>query len=418
MKRLLTFGLVLVAAFAFAGGAPEEEAGPVTIGIWGADRALDPDNQDSLAFYADYLFGDKDVEFTWYHPGDGAAQPVDLDVLAGNEPDLYFDYEGRVNKYANGRYAANLDDLLPEGTQDAFQQSFLDMLTKDGVLYGLPETAWAQCMVVNVTLLERVGMGDALDGGLTMDEFMEASRRVSDLGPEYYGFILFAASTAGDYWHLGFIPGFGAKLFDNNCIVLDSPEGLAAMQWYSSYPYGMAGAAGLDYSAMMQEFRKGTVLAEGGSWGHLSVGQDSYDAGLVDEPFVTALVPYPHVDGVDKVPLALGPDAGIIFKGHESAAAVDALLTITGERSQRFRVAMEGRFASLKSIAGLRNDEGHVALSNLIAENGVFDLGMSLTEYTQVRGLIPPMFQAIYTGELSVADAVARFVTEGNAILE
>lgn len=418
MKRLLVFGMVLVAAFAFAAGAPEVEEGPVTIGIWGADRALDPDNPDSLAFYADYLFGDQDVEFTWYSPGDGAAQPIDLDIAAGAEPDIYHDYLGRVSKYANGRYAAALDEILPEGTAEAYIPSFLDLMTKDGNLYGLPESAWAQCLVVNVTLLERVGMGDALDGGLTMDEFMEASRLVSELGEGYYGFVLFAATTAGDYWHLGFIPGFGAKLFDNNEIALGSQAGLEAMQWYADYPYAMPGPAGLDFSEMFGSIISGRVLAQGGSWGHLTAGTDAYEAGTIDAPFDVALTTYPSVDGVNQVPLALGPDGAMIFKGHESPAAIRALMTLTGERSQRFRVAMEGRFSSLKALEGLRNDEGHAALSNLIAENGVFDLGLSLTEYTLVRGLIPPMFQAIYTGELSVEDAVARFVEEGNAALQ
>lgn len=419
MRKLLVVAMVLLAAFAFAGGKAEVAGGPVTVGIWGADRPIDPKNVDSLAFYQDYLFGGTDVEITWYHPGDGAAQPIDLDIAAGTQPDVYSDYLGRTNKYANAKYAEELTPLLPEGTTDKFIPSFLDLMTKDGGLYGLPESAWAQCMVVNVDLLEQVGMGDVIaDGGWTIDDFNEASRRVAALGDDYYGFIMFAASTGGDYWHLGFIPGFGAKLFENNQIALGSAEGLEAMRWYADYQYKMPGAAGLDYSAMFSAFNTGKVLAQGGSWGHLTVGASSFEAGISETAFVTALVAYPHVRGVEAVPLALGPDGAMIFKGRGSPAAVDALLTLTGERSQKWRVAMEGRFSSLKALEGLRSDAGHAILSDLIAKNGVFDLGLSLTEYTLVRNLVPPMFQAIYSGEMSVDAAVARFVAEGSEILK
>lgn len=413
MRKLLVLMMVLVAVASFATGT-QDSTKTVTVGIWGADRPINPDYPDGPQFYKDFVLAGYDVDIEWLSPGDGAAQPVDLMVMSGTQPDVYLDYSGRINKYANSKYAVDLTNLVDTSI---YQQSFLDLFTHDGGLYALPETAWAQLMVVNKTLLDRVGMGGAIQNGQwSMAGFMEASRRVYALGPDYYGFVMFGATTAGDYWNLGFIPGFGAKLFDNGKVALDSPQGIEALTWYKDYPYGMKGPAGLDYSAMMTAFRSGKVLAEGGSSSGLGIGKESYDAGIVKEPFETVLTTYPRVDGVTLVGLSLGPDAAMLFKGGE--AGLPVLLALTGEKSQRYRVEHEGRFSSLKALSALISNAGQQQVSDLIAANGLFDLGLSLTEYTEVRGMIPPMFQAIWTGELSVQDAVQRFATEANEALK
>jgi len=88
--------------------------------------------------------------------------------------------------------------------------------------------------------------------------------------------------------------------------------------------------------------------------------------------------------------------------------------------NQRIMVVVNGRFASKKSVGTdivINNPSWNVA-TDIILRNGTFDTGVGLEKYSEVRGLWPPTLQAIFSGELTVQEAVDRFVKEGNKVLE
>jgi len=437
MRTLVTGVLLLVCAFAFAGGGAEEEVewieqeGPVTVGIPSAtDRPMYPDNPDSMLFWTEYLLGDMNAEVTFYPPGEsGADTPMQLEVKAGTQPDIYMDYMGRVSEFANAKYAHDITPLVGQEVIDQYLPSYLALMNKDGVQYGLPETAWGSFMTVNITLLQRVGMDDLVaqlerTGRWTIDQFLEASRAVRTLGEDYYGYLMFSASTGGDYWYLGFLPGFGATLYENNLIALNSPEGIAAMEFYKAYAdEGLCppGAAALTFSEFITAYHTGKFLATAGGAGLAdpNVGIKSVNAENSDYVFEGRLVSFPTAEGVDKAPIALGPDGAMIFnKGYITQDIVDVFTTITGYRAQIFRTTQDWRYPSLIELSDTHPDDPeYMAAMGVLQRDGVWDMGIGLKTYGPVRLLVPPMFQAIFTGELSVREAVTRFEYEGNRVL-
>ena len=435
MRRFVVIALLLIAATAWATGQRGANAewvtqdGPISIGLWGAaDRPLDTDDPDGLKFYADYVFADMDVELTFYSPGaTGSAQPIDLDIAAGKGPDIYYDYMGRTSKYANARYAVDIAPYVGQEVLDQYIPSFLALMNKDGVQYGLPGEAWISTMIVNKTLLERVGMGEVIDDrAWTMDEFMEASRRVKALREDFYGYMLFSATSGGDYWFLGFLPSFGANLYDNGKIGLNTPEGIRALEWYRDYAKeGLAppGASALGFSDFLASFQTGKFLAYAHSPSNagptgFETGKLAFEAGNSDYEYEMVVCAFPSATG-NPVPLAIGPDGGMIFRKPSGVSheMIDAFLALTGKRNQEWRVNTDSRWSSLK-VLDIHPDGMQWAAGNeVLLANGVWDMGIGLAEYGAVRALVPPLFQAIYTGELTVQEAVDRFEKEGNAAL-
>ena len=439
MKTLVTGFLLLlmVAAFAVAGGKEEVawgvQEGPVVVGISGErDRPLDPEKPDGEQFYADYLFGDKDyeVELRFYSTGaSGADSQVQADIDAGDGPDILFDYMGRASFYANSKYAVDLTDYIAQDVIDQYIPSFLGLMQKDGGQYGIPGDAWISAMIVNVTLLERVGMGYIIEQGeWSIDEFLEASRKVKALGPDYYGYHLFSATTGGDYWFLGFLPGFGANLYADGKIALDTDAGRAALEFYRDFAKeGLCppGPAAIPFNDFLASFQKGKILAYANSPQAVGptfteLGSKSFASGSSEEAYVAMPFPFPKADGVKTAPVALGPDGAVVFRkpGGVSKEVIDALMTIIGPKAQEWAVTVDGRWSSLNTLVDVNVDNKAWQAGNAILQSeGVWDMGVGLAAYGAVRVLVPPLFQAVYTEELSIQEAIDRFVEEGNAAL-
>jgi ABC-type glycerol-3-phosphate transport system substrate-binding protein len=440
MKRITILIILGLLVFGIAWGSGDAEAvteeksfnGVLTLGVQGGDRPatfnrdgtlipLDEQSTD-LLYWRDVILGDfpYEVEIRNY-AADSTTIKLDADIAGGDAPDVYWDYLGRVNKYANSKYAAPIN-LTFEELPD-YLPSALDPVIKDGELYALPGSFWAAVMIVNKTLVESVGLENLLeDVSWTIDEFLMITTALQDkYGPEYYGYVLFAAGTGGDYWSsFGWMSSFGAKLYDNGKIVVGSEEGIEAlnfMKFMSVSGLAMPGAAGLSYKENLGAMASNKVVAAGNSSGTVAKPIELADgSGTID----AVIMEWPRAPGVDKVPVAVGPDAGMVFAStkHE-VEAMELLRHLNSTEIQQLICKTGGRFASRYSVGNvLADNQTWVTATDIISRNGTFDTGVGLEKYAEIRNAWPPTLQAIFTGELSVQEAVDRFVSEGMAIIE
>jgi len=432
-KLMMMLIMILLVIGLFANG--QQDNGPLILGVDKGDHEVMYDMEGNYLGKESGVWWWKDIVLKDYpeevivrgYSADNSTIKIDVDIAGGDPPDVYFDYIGRTNKYANSKFAVPID-LGDEA--DAFIPSYLDLLTKDGTLYGLPETAWSAVMIVNKPLLEEAGAGYLLPAdndpnrSWTVDAFIKATKMVQKhFGEGYYGYVLFASTTGGDYWSsFGWLAGHGAKLYENGQIVLDRPEGIRALKFMKNMQdsgIAMKGAAGLSYAENLNAIMNNNVVAMGGTPDHALKPTELADgSGSVQ----CVIMEYPHIEGIDSVPISVGPDAGMIFKtGNKDreARSLALLKYITSEKFQTYQAVYRDRFASLKGIPKEGNESPTWILANeMIAKNGIFDMGTGLEKYAEVRELYPPVLQAIFSGELSVEDAVARFAKEGGEILE
>ena len=440
MRRITIFIMLslLIISGAWATGKTEtvvtedKFTGTLILGVQGGDRpaAFDMngnliavENQSTdLMYWRDIILADfpYDVEIRSYAV-DNTTIKLDADIAGKDAPDVYWDYLGRVNKYANHKYALPINLTFEE--LDDYLPSALDPVMKNGELYALPGSFWAAMMVVNKTLVESVGFGVFLeDVSWTIEEYLMVVNAVQEkYGSEYYGYALFASGTGGDYWSsFGWMSSFGAKLYDNGKIVVGSEEGINAlsfMKFMHDSGIAMPGAAGLSYKENLAAMPSGNIVAAGNSSGAVALPIELLDgSGFID----AVIMEWPSAPGVDRVPVAVGPDAGMVFAStkHE-IEAMELLRYINSTEVQQLICKVNGRFASRLSVGNvLADNHTWVTATDIINRNGTFDTGVGLEKYAEIRNAWPPTLQAIFTGELSVQEAVDRFVSEGTAILE
>ena len=436
MKRIAIILMIMLIVFSAcsrddpaAVTAEEGFTGTLILGVQGGDKpalfsknGVNKTGTKDLMLYRDILLKDfpYDVEIRNY-AADSTNIKMDVDIAGGDAPDVYWDYLGRVNKYANSKYALPINLTFEE--LDDYLPSALTPVMKDGELYALPGSFWAAVMVVNKTLVDSVGMGNLLsDVSWTIDEFLMVVNAVQEeYGPEYYGFPLFAATTGGDYWSsFGWFAAFGAKLYDNGKIVADSEEGIDALEFMKfmlDSEIAVPGAAGLGYKVAQSAMQSGNIVAGGNSSTAIMLPIELLDkSGFVD----VVIMEWPKAPGIEKVPIAVGPDAGMVFADTKHPVeAMELLRHLNSTKNQRLTVKGLGRFASRKSVGDVVADNlSWTITSDIIDRNGTFDTGVGLEKYSEVRGLWPPALQAIFNGELTVQEAVDRFVEEGNKVLE
>ena len=416
MKRIVAFLFVLLLVFSLAAeGARETVAEPESLVLVIGTPDIKLAGYDRL--YGDYIGPEFTrrtgipVEVIDKGSASGDTQKLDLLLASGDPVDVYADYMGRLSKYSNADYAADLTKLLPEAYFARFHQSLLDQYrTENGAIYALPDSAWATAMVINTTLADQVGMSflyDRENRTWTMDEFTDFVRAVSELGDEYYGTEFFAKQSTGDYRLLTFLACFGAAIFDSNGdIIADSPEMIRGFEYIldlQRHGWIVPGGAGIDNPEYVRRWATGKIGAAVGDYTFVGMNDGSWSAAIMEPPRVT---------GRSASPVIMGNDGALVFKaktGRQGAAELAAFLV--SDDIQNFRCDAQYRFASVPGVLG-RDDDLYRTISGVIERNGIVNAGLTYPYYNKVREAWWPMVQAILSEILTPAEAMGRFTEE------
>ena len=435
MKTVLKFVFVSMLIFSvaiglFANGNVESESPEEKIVLTLAvESDWDYDKSDVVSwYYQDFIckeFTEKtgvEVSIIPTKTMLNTTEQLERMINGGLIPSVYADYAGRVGLFANSKkLALPLNKYLSESFISQYYPSFIEMFSDKGDLYALPLTGWVQGGHVNLTALDKVGMGGVLDKGyITYDDVYVAAKKLKAIDPEYYATAVFANQAGGDYWmYVFWLSGHGAQIYNEDGTVgLNSPEGFAALslmkKWYDEglIPFG---AAGLGPGDFIGSIGTGKLV----SWAFGVGGRDrivEYDNGDTYE-WVDLHTTAPRVEGIEKVPLATGPDAVLAFNTGteaEKKAAVELVAHIASAKYQQQRVNEDNRYPSMFSVEIPADNPNFAIMNKQLAENGTFDHGVGTPTHAEMRELWISMIQAILTDEATVEDALANFEKQGN----
>lgn len=372
----------------------------------------------------------RDLEVREIVAAGGQTTTIDMVLASGERLDAIAGYAGRMSKWATPAWALALDEYISPSELAKFVPGTLDPYRRGGKLYALPATAWLQGVNVNLNIVKEIGMLDKLPNGPAdpwlLSDFEEMAKRAKAKG--YYALPLFATQPSGDYWVQLWMTGFGAELWRDGKVVLDSPEGREAVAWLAKMQeYAPPGAAGLDYNALINGWKSKKMLAAGGSptgWG--TVEALGFEWRLVLPPSL------PGKTGK----LILGPDSGLVFKTtKEKRLAAELLLLLSGAEAQGLWVSTASRYATHKDAPapaawgnGLTGKDFIGVYQStidvwamgttMLQKAGAWDAGIPNSAYSKVREGWLVMLQSVFLGRATVEAAVAKFQKDANAFIE
>lgn len=353
---------------------------------------------------------------------DGSTMTMDAMLAAGNAPNVYVDYMGRTSKYIDPAFALALD---PPDRGD-FIAGALEPLMRDGKLYGLPMPGGAQSMVINLKLLKQIGWGDFDFDNWTTKDFIRMADAMKAKAPDAWMTGLFAGNQSGDYLWFNWLATFGGRMYagDYSKTAIDSPAGLQFFQWLQSLVkqgYAPAESAVLTDDDYALQWAQGKFLAT--AWYPAWVApyfESVKKQGLGGADFDYKFVEFPRSAGVTSVPVA-GSYAGVVVHRTADAAldamAAEAAYILTDTAAQKILVGLKAGYPNRRSAATTFDDPHWQAIAQIVAENGMLDLGITTTKFNEIRALSIPQLQALYTGKKTASEAHRDYVKSVNEVL-
>lgn len=415
MRRTLAVILVMVALLAPTWATGQEESRTLVLAIDSADAKNDAAGGKML--YGEWLselftrktgaaYTLREIVATG-----GQTTTIDMVLASGEQIDVITGYAGRMSKWATPAWALPISDYVSSDYLAKYVPGALDPYYRVGKLYALPGKAWVQGIDVNVDLIKSLGMADKLPKPDSMDrswalaDFEEMAKRAKAKG--IYAMTLFATQPSGDYWQQAWLTGFGAELWRDGHIALNSTEGIAAVKWLvSMQEYAPPGSAGNTYNEMLTNFKAGKTIASGGSPGGWGNG------------FEWMFVLPPSVPG-KKGKVILGPDSALVVKTTKSPGlAVELAKSAVGMEMQTLQCSDAAAFPTMLGIPGPVDKPVWTVGAGVLADAGPWDAGIPNQAYSKVREMWLTCLQSLFLGRATVEDAVAKFQTDANAFID
>jgi len=179
-------------------------------------------------------------------------------VAAGEEPDIYYMDIFQFPAFAQNEVLLPLDDLMAgTGTnREDFIPSLIDAFTANGVTYGVPKDFNTLGLFYNKGLFEAAALEEPTDDW-TWDDLKAAAEALSDPANNVYG--MGVPNDPGRFPIFVFQNGGSIMADDFSDTTLDSPEAVAAAEFYTGFRADQTGATPTDVGEGWQ----GTVFGKG-----------------------------------------------------------------------------------------------------------------------------------------------------------
>jgi multiple sugar transport system substrate-binding protein len=343
-------------------------------------------------------------------------------IAAGTAPDLAWFFDKNLEQYINTK---NLEDISilkkdPEFNLKDIYPSTIVPCMKKGKLYAVPFTAGARVIYFNKDLFRAKGLPDPLtlykEGKWTWDKMFELAKQLTDKSKGIYGLSLVNYSDPKD-WRViyDFLWSQGADFFNKKMtkVVIDSPQGIKALQRYSD----------LFFVDQCHVKPGDQVMFESGQIA-MCRNQFSYTGNLQKVDFDWDIAPHP-AGPVKNAPVVTGIAAYAVVKGTKhKKAAIEAVKFITDYERQKAlvkifpptRKSVLESDVFLKASAQKPSPAGRQAASIDSMKNlRLFPMHPNLTA---VNNKMRELMDLLYTRAASIKTIVKRMKTEINPLLK
>lgn len=166
---------------------------------------------------------------------DGGPEKVNTAIASNSQPDLIYDYPGRIISYAREEIMAPVSDMdLAD-----IPQTILDASSSNGEVYMYPINTAPFMLGVNKTMVEKAGLLDMLplddpERIWTIDEYTAFLRAMKDAVPGVAPMGWYSMNTGGDQGtraFVGHIYGSGVVSEDLSQYTMNTAEGVKGLQW-------------------------------------------------------------------------------------------------------------------------------------------------------------------------------------------
>jgi multiple sugar transport system substrate-binding protein len=347
-------------------------------------------------------------------------------IMAGEQPDIVRDSMMRIGKYAQNNLLASVDGLFTDPTQK-FVDGCISLATVNGKLYGIPSTYGAYAVLINVDLFKKAGAENLLpkdpDRTWTREEFDAALAAVSKDG--VYGTGLYAASEQSDLDTKTLIEGgsdFTLFANDGKTVRYGETRGVEGVAWLKGLiDKGLAypGAETMIDDDCWALFAQQKIAVLPANTYLMQFVKEGVAKGEYKD-FEMMAAQYPNVKG--STPKA--PVNAIVYSifDNKDPAKIEAskkfIAYIVDQEEETQVVQGSGEFSANKAHLDLYTDNAQLSWVASTLSKNAYNPGVAFKGFADVRFLLFPELQAVYTKAKTPEQAMKDFATAADAALK
>jgi ABC-type glycerol-3-phosphate transport system substrate-binding protein len=416
----------------------------VAIGTWAAPTTLtwmltgvykftaDEDQFRGYASATDKLAGD----FEKAHPGTKVqilyrdikqgSMTVDALMAAGTPPDAWLDAAGYFDKYMNADYALPMEKYIDVGI---YRKDLIDIYTRNGHVYALPESAVAGGFAINLDMLDSIGYKMPDLAGWTTDEFLALGAKLKEKG---IPLTMIMAKGGIGTWNNVFLFAFGAEFFKNRdytkCTI-NSKEALAGLNYIKKLidlGYAYPNPIEVNDDAGVELFTTGQVFSCMMQNGHTDYWiPEQVKQGKIAKAMKITFVEVPHATGRVHTPVYGYETVSMAHytKGNEVKNKLVAALNAVsaGKEIQFYNCAVNGGFPTIlnfRPAVGAAGTDSYKAIGALANTAGLMTEFPRGDKGAELNRVWATMTESFIRGKVDAQTMLNQFDSEAKRILK
>lgn len=451
-KRYFTLSLAIVLVLSILAGCTGKEEGgtskdtaskdEIAIKVWLTpqwkgvlDASEDGADYDSFFKHAAERFANEykdhkvkvDVQVV---AGEQRDELLNVNLNGGTPPDVFFESVFAMGDYAHRGALVPLNDIVDDEAKKDIAQGHWDNVTFGDDVYFYPFSQNPGTLAYNAEMFKAAGLEKYIGGEeeiktWTLAEYEEILKALKDNLPKdkysnAYPMGLFALNNQGDTWNLAYLRMFGNKFFDKDGkLIVDDENGAKAADWLKKiYDNGLTNpgvesVSSNDVNAMFQNQQLAISFTNAILFNNAKADMESGKAPKFD----IRLANIPSESG-DPLTFTYVTGAAVfdtkdetrikISKDFVKFVSTDPELVKASKNGVPVRTSVVNEFSAEKPFfaAYSANDQY------------VFNFTGNVPGYSQLRQVLYPELQALYTGSKTAKETVESYQTNGNKVIE
>lgn len=357
-------------------------------------------------------------------PGDQRADKLSVAIQTKTLPDVFFESTFAMTQYAHMGVLAPIDDIVDEEAKKDIPQTIWDNVTIGGKVYFYPFANNPGTFVYNADLFKKAGLDQYIKGEheiatWTLEEYETILKTLKEKLPDVAPMGLFAKNNQADTWNIAYLRMFGTPYFGaDGKLVANDEAGVKALtkldEWRKA-GYTNTGAESLssnDVLGLFQNQKTAINFSNSVLFNNIKSDMESGKIGKFD-------VRLANIPG-EKQPLSFTYVlAGMVFNtGNKEKMEVAKKFVKFISTNKELVKASKNSIPVRESVA----KEVGAELPYLAAYQNnaqyIFNFSNNTPGYAELRTILFPELQAVFTGAKDPKQALDSYVEQGNKIIE
>lgn len=357
---------------------------------------------------------------------DGSTRDENLSVAQQTNtlPDIMFEGAFTLSSFYHKGAIVPLNDIITDDDKADIADGIWDNCRIEEDIFIYPFFHMPGTFVYNADMFREAGLEEKMGGQYEIktwspDEFRTILTALKESNPNVYPMALWALNNQADTWNLAWLRMYGNEFFDENSqLVVNQESGVKALEYLNGlYQDGLTvpGAESIDSNTCNAMFQNKQIAISFTNSVLLSNLAASMDKGEV-EKFDYRLANIPGDPNPNSFTYVTG--AMVMNTGDEArmTAAKDFVKYVCTDK-ELVLASKNGVPVRASVVEQVKGELPYLEAYNA-NDQYLFNFSRNLAGYTELRNVLFPELQAVYTGVKTPQEAMDAYVESGNTILE